>query len=255
MAAIDSLAWLRTACAGYRFEPVAVFRDRTDPPASNQWPLTANDQNELVGKLRDLGYFLPLPREPAALANVIEVSVSDFLAERAAAAGIGFTRGRERSYPDFELHGPAVNNEAIAVDIKVARRKHTSKNTESRITLYTGNTYFKYDSLAWPGNLRPFADYGRHLDVIILYSHGTDSDSGVSNVEIIVQEAWTIASRQRSSTTREYIGAVRSVEALRAGKGEFKTQAEFYKYWRAYGFKVGRAVSQQLEKALKQAAK
>jgi hypothetical protein len=57
-------------------------------------------------------------------------------------------------------------------------------------------------------------------------------------------------SKERSSTTREYIGAVVSVDDLRKGNGAFKTEDEFYKYWRKFPFKIGRAVEQQLAKIL-----
>jgi hypothetical protein len=43
------------------------------------------------------------------------------------------------------------------VDVKVARRgPGRSRNTKSRITLYTGNTYFRYPSVRWPGTFRPW---------------------------------------------------------------------------------------------------
>jgi hypothetical protein len=51
---------------------------------------------------------MPLPREPAALANVLEVSIVNFLALRVlAVAGAQVHRGTERGYPDFEIGGPA----------------------------------------------------------------------------------------------------------------------------------------------------
>jgi hypothetical protein len=69
---------------------------------------------------------------------------------------------------------------------------------------------------------------------------------------LVVQEPWRIGSRQRSSTTREYIGAVLGLEDLRQGRGEFATEAEFYRYWRAYNFRVGRSVRNQLNKLISQ---
>ncbi len=47
-------------------------------------------------------------------------------------------------------------------------------------------------------------------------------------------EPWRIASRSRSSKTRNYIGAVMDVPAIRAGSGEFSSKEEFYSYWRTY---------------------
>jgi hypothetical protein len=72
----------------------------------------------------------------------------------------------------------------------------------------------------------------------------------VDGLELIVQPPWRIASRQRSSTTREYIGAVVNIEDLREGRGEFSTEEEFYRFWRKYPFKVGVVVQQQLDRLL-----
>jgi len=131
-------------------------------------------------------------------------------------------------------------------------KKAPPTQTQSRITLYTGNTYFAYPTLHWPGTFRPFADYAQHLDVIGIYNLNRDTASRVDDLELIVQEPWRIGSHQRSSTTREYIGAVLGLDDLREGRGEFTTAADFYKYWRGYNFRVGRTVRNQLTKLLAQ---
>ena len=69
------LAWLRGACARYQLEPIAVYRAGNTP----KFPLTAKNEEDLQAKLQAGGHFLPLPKEPAALANVLEVSLSEFL--------------------------------------------------------------------------------------------------------------------------------------------------------------------------------
>ena len=51
-------------------------------------------------------------------------------------------RGGERGYPDLEFSGDAFGGGFHAVDVKAARRAKNGKKTQSRITLYTGNTYF-----------------------------------------------------------------------------------------------------------------
>ncbi len=50
----------------------------------------------------------------------------------------------------------------------------------------------------------------------------------------------------RFSATREYIGAVTSIDDLKAGRGECESEAEFYKHRRAFYFNTGRAVQKQL---------
>ena len=116
---------------------------------------------DLRRKLGETEHFLPLPKEPAALANIIEVSVVDFLVERAGRLqGVDVQRGTERGYPDLEFSGTKLTG-FTAVDIKVAKRRipkrGTPTRTQSRITLSTGNTFFLFPTLKWPGTFRPFA--------------------------------------------------------------------------------------------------
>lgn len=240
------LAWLRSTCGDYRLQPRAVFRRGSRA----KWPLSVTSEEELEGALDERGHLLPLPKEPAALANIIEVSVVDFLLDRFEhLSGAEARRGTERGYPDLEIAGDAFGGGHHALDIKVARRRN-SRRTQSRITLYTGNTYFRYPELQWPGTFRPFADYESHLDLIVLYDLVEEELFRVENVELIVNESWKLASKERSSTTREYIGAVNAIDDLRAGRGEFESADAFYEYWRKFPFKIGRAVEQKLRKLL-----
>ncbi|MEX2032713.1 MAG: type II restriction endonuclease [Dehalococcoidia bacterium] len=245
------LQWLRDACAAYVFNVAALYKREGD----HDWPLEARDAAELERQLGDGGHFLPLPKEPAALANVLEVSVVDYILERAdATPGIEARRGTERGYPDIEFSGDTLDGGFYAVDVKVARRHKSGRRTQSRITLYTGNTYFRYPSLHWPGTFRPFQDYAQHLDVICIYDLSPTARARVANLELIVQEAWRIGSKQRSSTTREYIGAVNNLDALREGRGEFASAEDFYRFWRRYNFRIGRTVQLQLDRLLEAAA-
>lgn len=249
---IDLESWLRETCGRYSFDLRGIYQAQ----GTHSWPIVANDQAELEAIVSQ-GHLLPLPKESAALANVLEVGIVDYLlGEIDGVEGLEHDRGSERGYPDLEVWGPAVGDRFYAIDVKMARRKKIksglSKNTESRVTLYTGNTYFAYPDLHWAGTPRPFSDYAAHLDVIGIYTLNQDSTSRVDDLELIVQPAWKIASKQRSSTTREYIGAVVDMEDLRHGRGEFETADEFYTYWRKYNFRVGKAVAQQLRKLLAQ---
>ncbi|MGJ4972888.1 type II restriction endonuclease [Bradyrhizobium sp. HKCCYLRH1073] len=242
------LNWLRATLATYVLEPVAIYR----PGMAQDFPLKADNEEELQAKLEKGGHFLPLPKEPAALANIVEVALVDFLVRAIEATDDAtITRGTERGYPDVEIGGAAFGGGFHAVDVKVARRAKSLNLTESRITLYTGNTYFRYPQLKWPGTFRPFQEYASHLDVIAIYTLNESRHGRIDDLEIIVHEPWRIASKQRSSTTREYLGAVTRIQDLRDGKGEFATEAEFYNYWRKYSFKIGRVVQQQLDKLLR----
>jgi hypothetical protein len=248
MPAIPELVeWLREACAAYEFDLAAVYRQRGD----HDWPLTARDPDDLHQQLEQGGHFLPLPKEPAALANVLEVSLVDFVLDRVDGdQAISARRGTERGYPDIEMSGPRFGGGHHAVDVKIARRARGGNRTQSRITLYTGNTYFRYPQLHWPATFRPFDQYASHLDLIGIYTLDDTAMARITDLELIVQEPWRIASKQRSSTTREYIGAVQSLADLRSGRGEFATEDEFYTYWRRFNFRIGRAVQQQLDRLL-----
>jgi hypothetical protein len=67
-----------------------------------------------------------------------------------------------RVFPHIAFTGPTLDDEIIACDIKVARREPANPNrTRSRITLYTGNTYFKDPVNNTQNIMRPFSEYGR----------------------------------------------------------------------------------------------
>jgi hypothetical protein len=245
---MDLLQWLREQCAEFVFLPAGVYVEQGD----HEWPLVAEGPEDLTTKLDEAGHLSPLPKESAALANVIEVALVDFLLDRLSRLpGATGRRGAERSYPDLEISGAAFGSAFHAVDIKMARLAKNGVQTQSRCTLYTGNTYFKWPTIRWPGMFRPFDAYASHLDIIGVYRLDVEYRGRVRELQLCVQEPWRIASKERSSTTREYIGAVTHVAGLREGRGEFETEAAFYKYWRAYPFRVPKAVERQLQKALR----
>ncbi|WP_186247389.1 type II restriction endonuclease [Burkholderia gladioli] len=245
----ELLKWLGKVCESYKVQPYAIYRATSE--TSTAWPLSANNSEDLLKQLQERGHFLPLPQEPAALANILEVSIADHVLDelKKINSSVG-VRGGERAYPDLEVSADVFGGGPFAVDIKVARRSKSGRQTDSRVTLYTGNTYFRHPDLKWPGTLRSFNEYKNHLTLIVLYTLDTSSVSRVTDIKVIVQETWRIASRQRSSTTREYIGAVVDIGALSSGKGEFASKSDFYKYWRNYPFKIGKTVEKQFMKLI-----
>jgi hypothetical protein len=244
---LNLLEWLRQCCATYRLDVTAVFR-RT---GQHEWPLVAKDERELAQKLADGGHLLPLPKEPAALANVLEVSIVGFVLQHLEGVPDARSRGgTERGYPDIEVSGPIFGGGHHAVDVKIARRAASGRATKSRITLYTGNSYFRYPQVRFPGMFRPFEHYESHLDILGIYTFNASSAARVEDLELIVHPAWTIGSRQRSSTTREYIGAVTALDDLRLGRGDFDTADDFYRFWRGYSFRITPQVQRQLDRLL-----
>ena len=148
---LDLGTWLREQCADFRFDVGGVFQRNSDV---SWWPLAAAGPVELEERLVRGGHLLPLPKEPAALANVLEVSIVNFLVAACRTIGEAVRRGTERGYPDLEISG---ERSAVASMPLMSRQpgERERAQTQSRITLYTGNTYFKWPDLHWPGTFRP----------------------------------------------------------------------------------------------------
>ena len=225
------LDWLRHQVNGWEQSALGIFRLRS---GQEQWPVQAAGPEELKEQLTQRGHLLPLPTEPAALANLIEIELREHLVAAAEAApGVEIRVGTERSYPDLELSGPSFGGDCFAADIKCARRAKSGTSLQSRIALYTGNTYFLWPQLKFSGILRPFDDYARHLAIVAIYNFHKDRPERISDLQLVVHESWRIASTKRASATREYIGSVQNIEQLVAGHGEFSSVDEFESYWRA----------------------
>lgn len=228
------LGWLREQTADWTPSIVGVFREQ----APHDWPLTAHSPEDLRVQLTRHGHLLPLPSEPAALANVMEIELRQHLGEAISdLPGAMVIEGTERSYPDLEFSGDVFGGGIRAVDIKCARRKVPASGKppttlNNRIALYTGNTYFLWPQLKFSGIMRPFADYQELISIVVIYTFEPDLPERITDVEVVVHDSWRIASKSRASATREYIGSVQQIEALVEGRSEFGSAAEFYDYWR-----------------------
>lgn len=214
---VDSVVgWLEEQVASYDFDVIGLARRNQRPP-------------------------YPLPTEPGALANILETTAVRLLEQQLTndPSGVRVTRGTERKYPDMELYGGVLGDRVIALDVKVARRGRVplrpgaERRTQSRITLLTGNTYFAQPDELHASILRPYNQYWVHLDWIMLFDIDTEAEMPeVTNVEHVIAETWRVASRRRSSETRNYIGAVDALNALVAKRGEFGSRQEFEHFWR-----------------------
>lgn len=225
------LDWLRDQVNGWEQSALGIFRLRS---GKEQWPVQAAGPEELKEQLVQRGHLLPLPTEPAALANLIEIELREHLVGAAEALpGAVIRLGTERSYPDLEFSGPTFGDDCYAADIKCARRASSGKSLQSRIALYTGNTYFLWPQLKFSGILRSFDDYAGHLAIVVIYDFHKERPERISDLELVVHESWRIASSKRASGTREYIGSVQDINQLVAGEGEFDSVEEFEAYWRA----------------------
>lgn len=253
---VDSplLTWLREQTHDWRPSIVGVFRENA---GHDDWPLTAESPGDLRAQLADLGHLLPLPSEPAALANVMEIELRRHLTLRVnEPGGARISEGTQRSYPDLEFFGNVFGEGPRAVDIKCARRKLNKSgmptgNLNNRIALYTGNTYFLWPQLKFSGILRPFDEYADHVSVVVLYTYDESRPERITDVKVVVQETWRIASRSRASATREYIGSVSRIDDIENGSGEFASADEFYAHWRSPT--IGWKKSPEAERLLRQA--
>jgi hypothetical protein len=216
----ETIAWLERLIESFEFDVTGLARRGDKPP-------------------------YPLPTEPGTLAHLIETRAASHLRQalNSGSNRVDFSRGGQRNYPDIELSGEKLGNQIVALDIKVARRKAvpkketTERRTQSRIALITGNSYFANPDVKHPNVARPYSEYSLHLDWVILFSIDETADyPEVTELEQIVAETWQIASKQRPSSTRNYIGAVDAIAALKAKKGEFASQEEFETYWRSFNW-------------------
>jgi hypothetical protein len=70
--AIDLVTWLRERCESYAFDVGGIF----NRPGTGPWPIRADTVEDLEAQLIQREHLLPLPKESAALANVLEVLLS-----------------------------------------------------------------------------------------------------------------------------------------------------------------------------------
>ncbi len=179
------------------------------------------------------GTVRPLPREPAVIGKVLEISIQEYLARRLLQVPQlkSIPASSDRVYPDVTFNGPLINPHRFALDVKCARRDGSGERTVSAITIGTFDAdYFRNPGVKAPNIMMPYSSYTAHLSLLALYTYagGTARD-----VELLVVEKWRIATKRRSSGTRCYIAAAKKVADLRRELGDFSSEDEFLAYWRA----------------------
>lgn len=188
---------------------------------------------DIMGFATSRGTVIPLNLEPGTLGNIIEGVLIAHLKEKVKGRkDIGVAEGGFRYYPDLELSGPFFGDKLIALDIKAARRDPANQNrTKSRITLYTFGTYLKYQDKKFSQIIRPFQEYATHIDLIAFFDVDSQKHQ-VLNMEFAVVEPWKIASKTKSSSTRDYVGAIMEIDKMKKESGgDFTKQKEFYNFW------------------------
>lgn len=144
-------------------------------------------------------------------------------------------RGGAREYPELTLYGGNIGEGKVAIDVKTARRDKDNPNRTSRMTLGSHGGYFRYPNQKRAGCVFPYGEYTEHWIIGFIYdwNAGRISLELVSNIEIIIQEKWKIASRYTGTGDTAAIGSVNEINRLRAGEGDFSSEEDFVDYWRS----------------------
>jgi hypothetical protein len=141
--------------------------------------------------------------------------------------------GKPREYPQLTLFGGEIGEKKIAIDVKSARKLTSTRTTRMSLGSYAG--YFRYPNKKMRGCVFPYGEYKEHWIIGVLYTWhpGRPSEELISDVEVIINEKWRIASKHTATGDTAAIGSINDLNKLRAGLGEFKSEEEFEAYWRS----------------------
>lgn len=179
----------------------------------------------------------PLPKEPAVIGKIIESTIIEYMYRRLLAVPDlqAHKASSDRVYPDLSFSGVLVGPYRFALDVKCARRATGGKKTQSAITIGTYDAeYFRYPDEKVGNIMAAYSSYAAHLALVALYDY---VDTTAKNIEILVVEKWRVATRKSASGTRSYIAARQDIESLRQERGDFESEEDFSRFWRAQPIK------------------
>lgn len=191
---------------------------------------------KMKGMMDEHGTMYPLPPIPQLITGVFQEitkqKVKKFVKE---AYECEIVQGGPREYPEITIFGGKIGNRKIAIDMKTTRR--LSKNRVSGFTIGSFAGYFLYPEKKMPGCKFAYGDFDEHWITGFIYTWDAEADTlhMVSDVEVIVQPKWKIASRSTGTGTTFAIGSVKQIDRLRRGEGAFKSKDEFEEFWRNRG--------------------
>ena len=198
--------------------------------------LFSNFSWKIKGMIDEDGNIYPIPPIPQVITGIFQEitkhKVKKLLKEK---YGCEIVQGGPREYPEITAIGGKLGNRKIAIDMKTTRR--ISKNRISGFTIGSFAGYFLHPDKKMPGCKFPYGEFDEHWIIGFIYTWNPDTDSlhMVSDVEVIVQPKWKIASKSTGTGTTFAIGSVKDIDRLRNGEGEFKSPEEFENYWRKQG--------------------
>lgn len=188
------------------------------------------------GMVDENGNIYPIPPIPQVITGIFQETtkhkVKKFMKEKYECQII---EGGAREYPEITLTGGKVGNRKIAIDMKTTRR--VSENRISGFTVGSFAGYFLQPEKKMAGCKFPYGEFDEHWIIGFIYTWNPDADSlhMVSDVEVIVQPKWRIASKSTGTGTTFAMGSIKDIEKLRKGEGVFKSKEDFENYWRARG--------------------
>ena len=184
------------------------------------------------------GRLYPIPKIPQVVTGIFEALGKkrvEKLAKRKYRCKI--IEGGSREYPDLILLGGRLGKRVIALEIKTSRRNKKRTDRCSRMSLGSCAGYFLYPNKKRAGCRFPYGTFSEHWVVGCIYTWNEEADSlnMVSDIEVIVQPKWKIASKSTATGDTAAIGSTININDMKVGKGDFGSEEEFEKYWREVG--------------------
>lgn len=196
---------------------------------------------EVVGLLLEDQSVIDVPSDSRAISAIFEELVVERIKPIARRYRCVLEEGGGREYPDITLRDIPGFKGKIAIDVKTSRKK--SANTIGGFTIGTYLGYFRTPDKK-VGTIRyPYGDYAQHWTVGLCYEFEryeekvgdvVEKKFRITDIEVIIQEKWRIASRRTGSGTTKHIRSITNIGDLKAGRGAFRSQEEFLEYWRDY---------------------
>lgn len=191
---------------------------------------------DIKGILGEDGYIYPIPKIPQVISGLFEmkglVGVRKVVDEK---YKCDYIEGGSREYPDVVLTEGLFGKNKIAIDIKTARRQTETRC--SRMSLGSCAGYFLYPDEKRAGCMIPYGHFAGHLVIGFIYDWRPDDENMkiVSNIEVVIQPKWKIASRSTATGDTAAIGAITDIRNLKNGQGDFGSETAFETYWRSKG--------------------
>ena len=177
----------------------------------------------------------PLPKDSKVFTLIFENKGKDIMKTFADAHNLSLEESSTREYPDVTLIENIFNGKMLAIDFKSAQKKDNGTST-TKMTLGSFMGYFRHPERKLSGCKYAYGKYSQHWIIGFIYKWDTSQDTLniVSDVEVIINEKWKVASRTTGSGNTAHIGSVTDISKLKEGRGEFNSEVEFEQYWRQF---------------------